>query len=212
MKVAVLLCVAYAAGVDLRRLALVAGAVQFPTVVGALIALHWFRARVGEDTGPVMFCEATASELRSGASLREALEAALASADDGKIHGSGASVAELAVRAREQFPSIGDEIELTVLAAARAGGDSASLFDEIGSLAIAQTEVRREVRIATAPGRATALVLVAAPVAYLVFQVDSGGLATLLAASEQRLVAVLGMGLFVTGLVVALLVLWRAGR
>ena len=212
MTVALLLCAAYAAGVDPRRLALLVGAIHFPMVVGALIALHWYRAREGEDSGPVMFCEVTASELRSGASLREALEAALATAGDGKIRESGASVSELAALAREQFPAIGGEIELTVLAAARAGGDSASLFDEIGSLALAQTEVRREVRIATAPGRATALVLVAAPVTYLIFQVDSGGLAGLLAASEQRMVAGLGLGLFVAGLVVALLVLWRAGR
>jgi hypothetical protein len=212
MIVALLLCAAYAAGVDLRRLALLAGAVHFPMAVGALIALHWFRARSGEDHGSVMFCEVTASELRSGASLRDALEAALASAGDGKFHRSGASVGEMAVQAGEQFPEIGVELELTVLAAARAGGDSASLFDDIGSLALAQSEVRREVRIATAPGRATALVLVAAPVAYLMFQVDSGGLAGLLAASEQRLVAVLGMGLFATGLIVALFVLWRAGR
>lgn len=212
MTVAFLLCAAYAAGVDPRRLALLVGAIHFPMVVGALIALHWFRARAGEDSGPVMFCEITASELRSGASLRDALDAALASAGDRKIRGSGGSVAELAARAREQFPAIGDEIELIVLAAARGGGDSASLFDEIGCLAMAQTEVRREVRIATAPGRATALVLVAAPVTYLIFQVDSGGLAGLLAASEQRSVTVLGLGLFVSGLVVALLVLWRAGR
>jgi Flp pilus assembly protein TadB len=118
----------------------------------------------------------------------------------------------LAARAREQLPAIGDEIELTLLAAARAGGDSASLFDEIGSLAIAQSEVRREVRIATAPGRATAAVLVAAPAAYLIFQARSGGLVGMLAESEQRMVAVLGMGLFVTGLIVALLVLWRGGK
>jgi hypothetical protein len=211
MSVAVTLCIAYALGVDMRRLVLVAGAIYLPTVAGALIAIHWLRAKGGEDNRPILFCEVTASELRSGASLLEALHAALVSVGDA-ADGSEASVAELAVRAREQLPAIGDEIELTVLAAARAGGDSASLFDEIGSLAIAQSEVRREVRIATAPGRATAAVLVAAPAAYLIFQAGSGGLAGMLAESEQRLVAVLGMGLFVTGLIVALLVLWRGGK
>lgn len=212
MIVVAMLCIAYALGVDIRRLVLVAGAIYLPTVAGALIAIHWLRAKGGEDNRPILFCEVTASELRSGASLREALQAALVSVGDGAADGSGASVAELAVRAREQLPAIGDEIELTVLAAARAGGNSASLFDEIGSLAIAQSEVRREVRIATAPGRATAAVLVAAPAAYLIFQAGSGGLAGMLAESEQRLVAVLGMGLFVTGLIVALLVLWRGGK
>jgi hypothetical protein len=211
MSVAVTLCIAYALGVDMRRLVLVAGAIYLPTVAGALIAIHWLRAKGGEDNRPILFCEVTASELRSGASLLEALHAALVSVGDA-ADGSEASVAELAVRAREQLPAIGDEIELTVLAAARAGGDSASLFDEIGSLAIAQSEVRREVRIATAPGRATAAVLVVAPAAYLIFQAGSGGLAGLLAESEQRLVAFLGMGLFVTGLIVALLVLWRGGK
>lgn len=119
---------------------------------------------------------------------------------------------EVAAHVADHLPSIGQELELTVVAASRAGSDSAALFDEIGSLAIAQSEIRREIRVATAPGRATALVLVGAPLIYLVGQLGGGGLATLVASPEQRLVAILGLGLFATGLVAAGFVLWKAAR
>jgi hypothetical protein len=98
----------------------------------------------------------------------------------------------------EWFPVIGEELRLTVLTAARAGSGSAALFDEMGSLALAKSEIRREVRVATAPGRVTALVLLGAPLTYLF--------------SQQRTVALAGMGLFLTGLGAAGLVMWRAGR
>lgn len=215
MTAAVALAVAFAVGVDPRRLAILAGALYFPLVVGTLLAVHWFRARSGESNRPSLFCESVASELRAGATLRDALARAATSVGCSSFaaaHSLNSPIAEVAARVAEEFPAIGDELRLTVVAAARSGSDAAQLFDEIGSLAIAQSEIQREVRVATAPGRATAVVLVAAPLLYLISRIGSGGLVGYLASSEQRVVTVLGLGLFLLGLAVAGFVLWRAGR
>jgi hypothetical protein len=118
----------------------------------------------------------------------------------------------VAARIASEFPDIGQEIRLTVAAAARTGSDAAALFDEIGVLALSQDEVGHEVRMATAPGRATALVLIGAPLFYLVTRLGEGGLSGYLASSEQRIAATIGIGLFSLGVIAASFVLWRSGR
>ncbi|HUG31339.1 MAG TPA: hypothetical protein VMM14_00485 [Acidimicrobiia bacterium] len=215
MIIFVALAVGLAMGVDARRVLLLAGAVYLPLVVGALIGLHWYRSRSGETTKPALFCLGAASELRAGASLRDALTAAATSVgiDPAAIGAiSGASLAEVAALVSGEFPSIGEEIRLTVKAAARSGSDSAALFDEIGSLAIAQSEIRREVAVATAPGRATAILLVGAPIVYVTGRAGSGNLSELLASPEQRVVTLLGLALFLGGVVVTGLILWRSAK
>lgn len=215
MIVALSLAVAFALGVDLRRLALLAGAIYLPLVVAGLIALYWFRARPDNSNSPALFCEAVASELRAGANLRDALTTAATSVggDANSVDlPPGSPTTEVASRVAAAFPTIEEELRLVVIAASRSGSDAAALFDEIASLSIAQAEVSREVRVATAPGRATALVLIGAPVFYLASQASSGGLSSLLASPEQRVAAVIGLGLFVAGLAWASLVLWRASR
>jgi hypothetical protein len=211
MIVPIALAVAYALGVDLPRLAILAAAVYLPVVVSALILLVWWRGRVDPGDRPVLFCEGVASELRAGASLRAALAAAM-----GSVGGDAPEVtAPLRVIATEvsgQFPEIGEELRLTILNAGRSGSDSAALFDEIGSLALAKTEVRREIRAAAAPGRATALLFVGAPVTYVIGRAGSGDLERMLASPQQRFVALLGLGVFLVGLGATLVVLWRSGR
>jgi Flp pilus assembly protein TadB len=209
--VAVVLAIAFAAGVDPRRLALVAGAVYLPLVLGGLLVLHWYRARSDESNRPSLFCEGVSAELRAGATLRDALTIAATSVGCEPIP-LGSSIDEMSSTLVEYFPTIGQELRLTVLTASRAGSDSAALFDEIGSLAIAQSEIRNEVRIATAPGRATALLLVAGPLFYLISRLGSGQLASYFASAEQRVAGLLGLGLFTVGLLVAVFVLWRASR
>ena len=215
MIVVVALAVAYAAGADPRRLALLAGAFYLPVVVASLIFVHSLRARPDDSNRASLFCESVASELRAGATLRDSLATAATSVGDtpmpiGNPHAS--PMTEVAARVAGCFPAIGDELRLTVIAASRSGSDSAALFDEIGSLALAQSEIRREVRMATAPGRATALVLLGAPLAYLLSRLASGGVTGLVATAEQRIVGLLGLGLFSLGLGIAGLVLWRGSR
>lgn len=207
-----LLAAGVASGIDMRRVALLAGVIHLPLVVAALMGVHWLRARPQGSHRSSLFCEGVASELRAGSSLRDALVAAARSAGEPIESSPTATLAEVTADVSKAFPSIGRELTSTVDAAARSGSDAAALFDEIGSLALAQDEVRHEVRVATAPGRVTALLLVGAPILYLSARFQDRGLADLLVTPEQRVIAIIGLGSFLLGAGGASAVLWRAGR
>lgn len=214
MIVAVSLAIAHALGVDIRRLLLLAVAVYAPLAVVVIVAvLVWLGRRV-DDRSPALFCETVASELRAGANLRDAITTAqepFGATSPSPVE-SERPLGDVAAAIAERFPSIGEELRQTIVRASRSGSDVASLFDEIGSLALAQTEVRREVRMAIAPGRATALLLVGAPTLYLTAQAMSGNVEQMLRSGGQRIAAVLGLGLFLVGVAATCLVIWRAGR
>jgi Flp pilus assembly protein TadB len=202
--------IAFASGVEPRRLVLLVAAIYLPVVAGALILLVAWRSRQTDGDRPAIFCEGVASELRAGASLRSALAAAATAG--GTPMTATTPVTDMAARVGDMFPSLREELRLTVLNAGRSGSDAAPLFDEIGSLALARAEIRREVRTATAPARATALVLGGAPVVYLVNRAVSGSLESTLVTSPQRISAMVGLGLFMLGLTITLLIVWWAGR
>lgn len=217
MILAVALAAAFAAGVDIRRIALLAIVVSLPLVSGVLVLLHMWRARPERDNRASLFCESVAAELRSGASLRDALASAATSVESGDDDGgssyeSPVAVGEMAGVIADAFPDIAQELRLTVVSASRSGSDAADLFDEIGALAIAQSEIRHEVKVATAPAQATTLLLVGAPVAFVVNRMSSGGFGALVASAPQRLVTLLGLGLFLLGALATALILWRAGK
>lgn len=211
MIVLVLLSAGLAAGVDPRRMALLAGAAYLPFLVAGLVAFVVWKSRPEEDSRASLFCEGVASELRAGASLRSSLATAAASVGAAAAS-PGSAMPAVASGVAEEFPAIGEELRLTIVNAERTGSDTAALFDEIGALALAQSEVRREVRTATAPGRATALVLMAAPLFFVASRFSGDGFDTLLASPQQRYVAVFGLSLFLAGLAGVVLVVWRAGR
>ncbi|HZD22363.1 MAG TPA: hypothetical protein VE569_03025, partial [Acidimicrobiia bacterium] len=136
MIVPVVLAVAFAAGVDWRRLAVLASAVYLPWVAAALVAWVTWKARPNEDNRCVLFCEGVAAELRAGSTLRDALAAAatsVGSTSHTMRYPHGSPFTEVAVALGEQFPAIADELRLTVLNAATSGSQAADLFDEIGS-------------------------------------------------------------------------------
>jgi Flp pilus assembly protein TadB len=207
------LAVALIAGVDIRRVGFLAVALYLPVVVVGLVALAIWKTRRDAEARSALFCEGVASELRAGSPLREALSAAGASVGSHIPHrGSkqGSSIADVAEALAAEFEDVGTELEMTIRTAAKSGSQAADLFDEIGSVAIAQSEISHEVRVASSPARATAIVFVAVPVIYLVIQAQSGTLARLLAAPEQRIAGVAGLLLFVAGIVSAALLMWRA--
>jgi hypothetical protein len=179
-------------------------------VVVPVVYLVW-HARPGEDNRAALLCEAVAAELRAGASIRHALDSAVVSVGGSPLP-PDVAIAEVASLVAEEFPSIRRELELTITKSARSGSDVAAIFDEIAALSVAQSEIKREVRTATAPGRATALVLTGAPALYVTTRMASGGIGRFLASSQQRFMALLGLGLFIAGLGIALVVVWRAGR
>lgn len=208
----VLLALAIGVGVDGRRVSLLAASLYLPwAVMGMIAIILWVGSRERGNPASV-FCEGVASELRSGSSLRQALAssatavgsvALAAQAESGDLTGLGALAAI-------EFPAIARELAITVESAARTGASSADLFDEVGSLAIAHEEIRREVRIASAPARAAAALFVGVPLLYLGWKWGSGDLGDLLASPQQRSIASIGLALYLVGLFGVGLVMWRA--
>ena len=207
-----MVAVAIGGGLQVRKIVLLSGVVFAPLpVLGGLAYLYWKQRRVAESRA-AMFCEGVASELRSGSPLAHALSAAATAVGGPGLEALQPSTppVEAAHIIGQAFTDVGPELEATITAALRGGSQSADLFDEIGSLAIAQAEVSREVRVASASARATALVFIGAPTFYLIYQTRSDQLTRLLAHSEQRVVAVIGLLLFGFGLLAAGLLAWRA--
>ena len=73
------LAVAFAVGVDVRRLGVLTVAIYLPVVVFGLVAGVIWRAQRDTEARSALFCEGVASELRAGSPLRDALAAAGAS-------------------------------------------------------------------------------------------------------------------------------------
>ncbi|MGH8944580.1 MAG: hypothetical protein ACRDVL_00330 [Acidimicrobiia bacterium] len=164
------LALAWAAGMDHRRAALLAAAVLTPVPTSLLVGYAIWKGRRQEESLAASFCEATASELRAGSSLRRALEVSARSVGltaAAGLAGAGAALGEVAQAIGRELPEIGNELAVTLVPAQRSGARVADLFDEIGSLAIARAEIAAEVNMSTAPVRATASLLVMAPLAFL---------------------------------------------
>ena len=95
---------------------------------------------------------------------------------------------QIARAAQEEFSEIGPELGTLLARVDGLGVSPAALFDEIGALALAQVEVAHEVSVASAPDRATGLLLHPA----------------------QRAAAVLGTALVAAGITLSVLIVRRA--
>jgi hypothetical protein len=191
----VIVAAALAAGVEWRRLAALALALVAPLPFLGLVALLWWRARPGLSTRAVRFCEAVSAELRSGASMRQAVEKSALSVDApavARLCREGAPMTEVARTASTDFDQVGPEL--------------AALL----ALALAQVEVAHEVSIASAPARATGAVLLLAAVFGVGWALTRGGVEPFLRHPAQRAAVILGAGLVVSGLALAILILRRA--
>ena len=206
--------VAYLSGIGPARLMLLACAVLVPIALVPFVFAAVVLSRRSLDDRAPLFCDGVASELRSGATLRSALLTAARSVDIG-LSDRGVSelipVDTLADAVARELPALSPELESLVRASARSGGAVADLFDELGATAIAQNEITREIRVASAPARATAWFFVLAPTAFVAVRVVTGGFDGLLAVPGQRIAAVAGMLLFAAGLASVWILLWRAG-
>ena len=212
MRDFLLVGVALGAGVGFDRIGLLALALFFPwgfTVLVVLLA--WLGSRSSGDRA-VRFLEAVGDELRSGSSLRQSIAAAAAAVGDLELAEDSLTLSyrEIGRRAAASFPRLGNELAVSIAGAAGSGAPPADLFDELASLAIAHDEIRREVRVAAAPGRVAAGLFIGAPGLYLGYRWAVGDLGALFASGPQRIAGLAGLGLFLAGLAGALLVLWRA--
>lgn len=190
---------AWVAGMELRRVALLAAAVLVPVPASVLVVYAIWKGRRPDESRAVSFCVAAASELRAGSSLRRALEVSARSvgiAVAAALAGEGASLSEVGAAIGEELPEIGPELVAALAPAQRGGARVADLFDEVGALAIAQADIVAEVRMSTAPVRATVAVLGLAPLAYIAL---GGGLPRQ-GVPGQGLVSLLGTVLVIAGL------------
>lgn len=208
----VLIAVALTAGVDRLRLALLACCMFAPWLFGALVVLAGWLSGSSRDERSVRFLESVSAELRSGSSLRQAVAGAAAAVGEEALanHAGDLPSDALGRLAGQSFPEVRDELEVSFGALAESGAPSAELFDELAAVASAAGEIRREVRVASAPGRAAAAVLLGAPVAYLGFRWSTGQLQALFESEGQRAAGMIGAVLFLAGLASALWLLKRA--
>jgi hypothetical protein len=209
-----LIALAVAAGLEWRRIALLTLAVAAPLPMAGLIAVHWWRSRSGLSMRPARFCEAVSAELRAGASLRASLETAAVSVEAMEVARGcrmGAPMDQVARAAKAEFAEIGPELGALLARADGLGVSPAALFDEIGTLALAQVEVAHEVSIASAPARATGAVLLLGPILAIGWAVTEGRLEGLLRHPPQRAAALVGLCLVGVGITLSVLILRRAG-
>lgn len=205
---------AYVAGVRPMRLLLLGLVLVAPVVPAGLVIAAMIHSKRALDDRATVFCDGVASELRAGATLRSAL---LQAARSARVHvrfpGSDddfPSVQAVAAAAAKDLPAISNELEALVQASARSGAAAADLFDELAAISIAHNEIAREIRVASAPARASAWFFVLAPGCFMAIRFANGGFDGLLAVPGQRIAALVGTLLFFAGLVSVLLLLWRA--
>jgi len=209
----VIVAVGLAAGVDWRRLSLLVLSLAFPLPAVIVLGCYWWRHRPVASKRGVRFCDAISAELRSGASFRAAVERAAGSVEAGAIvdlFRLGAPMATVAAACRAEFPEIGEELGALLARPEGIGVSPASLFDEIGNLALAQVEVAQEVATASASAKATGAVLLLAPIAATVSAAGSSGFDVYLAQPAQRAAAALGFLLVVVGLAATASILHKA--
>ncbi len=197
------------AGVRPWQLVVLAMIIFAPAALIPPILYTAVRGRRPLDERMPQFCDAVASELRAGATLRSALLAACVSASI-EPGPPDAGVGEIAAAAARELPRLGPELMATVDAVARSGSAAADLFDELAAHAISHNEVVHEVSVASAPARATAWFFVFAPVAFLVLQATRGAVGGLLAEPTQRITGSIGVLLFAAGLGWMVLLIRRA--
>lgn len=160
-----------------------------------------------------LLCDVVAAELRSGATLRSALLEASNSVSIAidPVKSSQIGAEEIAAMAAREMPRLGRELVASVDAVARSGSSAADVFDELAAHAISHDDVLHEVRVASAPARATAWFFALATLVLVVLQATRGSLTELLAEPAQRMTASGGALLFAVGLTWVMLLIRRAG-
>jgi Flp pilus assembly protein TadB len=204
-----MISLAVLAGVDLRRVGLLGALLHFPLAVIPLTALAIMRGQSSSGI-TVDYCDGVASELRAGSSLRQALAASASAVGRPALAAQiwNADLSSAAVVVGSEFPGVGRELNVAIASTSRTGGPMAAVFDGLASLAIAEDEMEREVRVATAPAKAAATLLLTAPTLYLAARWES--LHELFGQPGQRTAGTIGAVLVVAGLVIGVIIVRRA--
>lgn len=210
---ATVLVLAIHAGVDIRVVGLVGFALWMPFPALAALAIHAYRQRPAIDTRSAVFCQTVARALRAGGDLRDALLGAGEGVSAPRLVAAmkaGATMSEIGPTLDAEFPDIGEELATLVASVAMSGASSQGLFDELGDLSMARIEMTEEVRVATAPARASALVLIGLPIVYIGFQFASGRIRELISRPIQQGLTLVGLALVFLGIGVSVWIVRRA--
>ena len=208
----VIIAIAALAAIE-PRLVLAAAAVW-----GVAAALRRRPARVSPDDEATLF-RAMAAELRSGASLRSALEEAahrvpqIELGRPVRLASAGMSMTDVAGSVEPQLPENGRLAAAAFRLSDWSGARVADTFEGLAERAAATAELARERRAATAQARLSALIVGVAPLAFTVLLVATGRGAGLIAHGGLGwLVLGVGLGLEVVGLIIVAVIVRRAER
>lgn len=184
-------------------------------LVVAVLGRHGESRQHGGAETEAVWCAAMAAELRAGASIRSALDAASDRVPDpelaeiGRLAKAGVPVERLAERIGAALPKVRHLAGPAVRIAAEAGGAAAGVFGRLAVRSLEHTETERERRVATAQVRLSAWVVGSIPVVVIAALVATGRAAALVAAGP------IGVGALIAGVALMLLgvaAVWTMSR
>lgn len=226
MLLAVLLAGAIVAGSHPMVIAVGVSAALHPggflAAAAVWAVVHRYRRRGAGRLQPgdeVAFLHALASELRSGSSLRSAVDAAAASASRlglekaARLATAGLPASQVAVAVAEALPVNGRLVGAAFALTAATGARAADVFEALALRAAEAGELVRERRAVTAQARLSALVVGLAPLGFAVLMLAGGRGAVLIEAGPVGVAAlVVGFGLQLAGLAIVWWMLQGAAR
>ncbi len=208
-------------GAPLPSLALLGFAAWQPVLFLAVVAIWaaFGRPPAAGVTAEATLLQAVAAELRSGASLRQALAGAAGRVSRpnltvvSRLALAGRPLEEIADALGPALPGFGHLAASALRAAGSTGGRAAQVFDDLALIAFEDADLIRRRRVATAQARFSAWIVGGMPIAYLLYAGTTGRLDALRDAGGAGAVLLgLGFGFLITGVAVVWSLLRRASR
>lgn len=153
-----------------------------------------------------------AGDMRAGATLRQTLMTSpIVGREARRMLAAGRPLEVAAPHVVSQFGSVGPVVAAAIRLAGRTGVATSDLFGELASQVLEMDEVRREIRLASAPVIAQGVVVGGIPALLVVWMIGSGRLAELVATGPvHAVVALAGTLLIVMGIGVTVFLVRRA--
>ncbi len=177
------------------------------------------RGTSGVAGAEAAFLHGVAVELRAGAGLRGALEAAAGRAPELPLGSvvrqavTGRPLPEVAAELAAALPGNGRLAAAALRTAGLTGGRVADVFDGLALMALEEAELARERRVATAQARLSATIVAGLPVLFLGVLAATGRMELLSGAGAAGLALLTaGLALLAAGVVAIWLMIRRAER
>ena len=173
---------------------------------------------LGRTNAEARFLAGIASELRAGASLRGAFEAAAERAPELQLERlvrlslAGVPISALAAGVSDLLLQNGRAAAAAMRIAGETGGKTAAMFEGLAQVAAEDRALYRELRAATAQAKISSLIVGGMPVGFLVWQALTGRLFQLASSGIGITILVIGLTLLVGGAAVVGLLLRGAVR